>query len=676
MKKKVYSAVILLSLAAPALVVAADKADDAAEVHGVVELGVRGVNTNGDKAKAQEFRDQDDSVLGNIQLDALKGAYYFEFDGKNIGLDDQSYEGKGGDYNKFKYKFDYDEFTHNYGFGDITPYLGIGTSQITPVASPATKSTWTPLDYSVEHKKYGGEVEISMDSPYFVNIGVERREQSGLLPFGQYRPTPAEVAEPISNTTNDVHLKAGYRGESLMTSITGSLSSFANDFKYMNTSSTTNNLDNLATFAPDNRSGKLGVDLTYRDLPLHSVFAAAASYSRLTDDYSAVDLGLPAVYVPATGKWTLGGATGYNTNVFNGQVDNTAFSTAISSNPIDKLDTKIYYRYMGRDNKSDLVNYSTTNNAKELLSYNMSTAGLDIGYRLPQKTKLTGGYEYQSMDRSTPNGTNLYPTDTTRKGSEYIQIKNSILDWLTAKLGYTHTKQDSGSFGAITTTTPFAYMDQSSNAWKLGFDLYPVDRLDLGLAYTYKKIKYDDPVRSRIADTQQSTYLDATWHVYGKATLTGTVGFETVSTDTSGYYNPSTYTQTTDDDFWSYGLVANVPGLLDDKLTLNFSWQYQKSDGGIDFNNGPTTTYQNITDSNDYTKKTLEAKATYALAPKLGMTVGYLYEKLKSSDYAYDNFTNILTNTAGSTTYYDFSGLYANQSYEANIGYVMLKYAF
>ena len=103
MKKKIYSAVILLSFAVPAMSVAEEAGQT--QIHGTVELGAMGVNVNGDEARFNEFRDLDDSVTSNIQLDALKGAYHFQLDGENIGRDDQSFQLKGGKYRKFKYKF-------------------------------------------------------------------------------------------------------------------------------------------------------------------------------------------------------------------------------------------------------------------------------------------------------------------------------------------------------------------------------------------------------------------------------------------------------------------------------------------------------------------------------------------------------------------------------------------
>ena len=131
----------------------------------------------------------------------------------------------------------------------------------------------------------------------------------------------------------------------------------------------------------------------------------------------------------------------------------------------------------------------------------------------------------------------------------------------------------------------------------------------------------------------------------------------------------SVYTQKINDDFWTYGLAANVSAT--DKLSFNLSWQYQESDGEVNFGNNVTgTPLEDIKHSDDYTKKQLAAKAIYAIDPKLKMTLGYLYEKFEYQDANYQNYTNVVD----SAFYY--SGLYANPDYEANVGYLMASYGF
>jgi len=696
MKKKIYSAVIVLSLAVPALAAATD--ENKAEVNGTVELGVRGVGTNGDKARFQEFRDAREGFIGGMQVDALKGAYHLELDALNPGADDQSFQLKGGEYGNFKYKFNYNEMTHNYGFDAITPYTGIGTQTLVRVATPTDTSTWTKFDYAVDHKSYGGELELSLHSPFYVTFGAEKREQTGLRPYSAltYRNggtrNYVELPEPISNSTDNLNMKAGYLGESITASVSGTLSSFKNDNKYFqgNFETFTNTAsDNNVVLAPDNDYYRIAGDLSWRDLPLGSTLATGLSHANLNNSFSATD-----VYGANTA--TILAATPFsgalNRTTFDGDIDYTNASIVLSSHPLDKLDTKIYYNYLERNNKSSFISYGAasalTNNAKELLSYEKNTAGIDLGYRLPNKNKLEAGYEYLKIDRSTalPAYTaagNFYRyanPESTTDDSVYVGLKNSALDWLTAKIRYKRLERNSdlnidGVVAPTIYTTRFDATDKTMDEWKLSFDFYPVDSLDLGVNYTYAHNDYDWNNSSRNDDKRQNVYFDATWRAAKAFSLNGFVGFEKTDIDvnhrTTLALTPDR-AEKTHDDFWTYGLAANLEAT--DKLTLNLSWQYEKSDGAVDFTQLAATTYTNVTESDDYTKKRLEAKAIYAIDPKLKMTLGYLYEKLDYSDQGYLNYTNLVAGGGPNGDY--LSGLYANPNYEANIGYVMVAYGF
>ena len=679
MKKKIYSAVIVLSLAAPAMVIAAE--ENKAEVHGQVELGVRGVDNNGNDAFFQEYRDLDDGFIGGLQLDALKGGYHLELDAKNPGTDDQSFQLKGGEYENFKYKFKYNEMPHNYTFDAITPYTGLGTHNLTIVGTPADTSTWTKFDYAVDNKDYGGEVEFSFKSPFYVKFEAERRERDGLRPYS-FRSGPAEVPEPISHTINNLNLKGGYLGESISASLSGLLSTFDNDQKNFFVGSTAS-IDNNVVLAPDNDYSKIAGDLAWRDLPLDSALAVGLSYAHQENDFSAADLGFTAAHLATL--------TNLNRTTFEGDIDYTNASIALSSQPLDKLDTKVYYRYTERDNKSSVISYgavpatASTNNARELLSYDTNSAGIDLGYQLPSKTKLDAGYEYLSTDRSTAlpaysAATTFYRYDnpeTTTDDTVYLGLKNSLLDWLTAKIKYTRLDRESDiNLSNVLLaaqplyTTRFDALDKTMDEWKLGFEFYPLERVDLGLEFKHQHHDYDENNSSRTDEKRQSVYTDVTWRAVQSATLSGFVGFEKTEIDANKRVDnelaPSRV-ETTDDDFWTYGLAAKIAAT--DKLAFNLSWQHQESDGALNFTSLDGDTYVNITEADDYTKKILEAKAIYAVDPQLKMTVGYIYEKLEYSDINYANYANIV-----GASYY--SGLYADPNYEANVGYLMVSYGF
>lgn len=663
MRKRIYSAAILLTLTVPGMVLAADELKS--EISGTVELGVRGVDNHNDSANFQEFRTMEDSLFGQVRFDVLKGGYHFQFEAKDPGTEDQSYLLRGGNYGMFKYLFEYREMPHNYTFDAVTPATGIGDTSIQfPAAVPAPPpAAWNTFDYTVEHTRYGGEVEVSLKSPFYINIGADKQEQSGLRPYSVR--LPAEVPEPVSSTTDTLHLKGGYLGETVTASLTGSLSSFTNDHKYMSWNFPDGSGTDITVFSPDNDYGKLAADFTWRQLPLGSVLALAGSVAHLENSYNANDVGfnvanptiIPLAYLP------------FNQLKFKGDVDYTSVSAAITSRPLAKLDSKLYYRYLDRDDQSTVISYAAgtpapVSNAGGVLSYQKDEAGIDLGYRLPAKNKLQAGYGHQDMDRSSRAGS-ATPTDSTADDTIYIKLKNTSLDWLTSKVGYKHVERDSGS---LTSPTPFYYQDQTRDEWQLGLDLSPLESVDVGFDFTYKHIDYAHAIDTLQDDKRKNVYLDLTWRATQALRFTGFVGFETVETDTNrvsvtAAATAPDYTLAGDDDFWTYGLSGSLTA--SEKLTLYLSWLYQNSDGSVEFDN---LAADEVSQWDDYTKHQLEAKATYAIDAKVTMTLGYLYEKLEYQDLSTADYPAL------GTTYY--SGLSADPDYEANVGYLLVAYGF
>jgi len=691
MMKKVYTAVLFLSLAAPGAAAAANEV----EVQGMVEGGVQGVDVrSNNSAKFQEFRDLDDGFIGMLQLDVLKGSYFLRLDAVNPGRDDQAVEFGGGEYESFKYKFYFDEMPHNYSFNSMSFVRGIGTNRLVSPSNPlnddaweTSTDTWSLFDYTVQHKKYGGEVKISLRSPFYVTVGAERREQEGTRPFSTRENL--EVPNPISYTTDNLHLATGYLGKNISASLSGFISSFSNDNKFLYwedpnpSGGDPANIPQNAVLDPDNDFTKLAGDFSWRGLPLRSALAVAASYANLDNSVSASEINVNAATIGSDFN-TL------NQTTFDGDIDYTSLSITLVSMPMERLNSRLYYRYLNKDNNSSRIFYDAEqgDNAKELLSFEKNTAGIELGYRLPYRTKVNAGYEYMNIDRSTPqpayiNGTTLFyrydnPASTT-DNTVFVKLKNSSLDWLTARLKYKHLERDSDYTGMYDPyqgqgVTRFDAADKSMDEAKLGFELYPLDSLSFGLDFTYQINDYDDNRETRTDDERKNVYLDMAWHAARKATLSVFVGYETIETGANRITDLETdtapvYAQTVDDDFWTYGITLYAPDVVD-KLSFNVSWQYQKSDGEVNFDNGLTgTSLENIEESDDYTKKTLEAKAIYAIDPKLSMTVGYLYEKFEFSDIAFANYMYIL-----GTDYY--SGAYFDQNYEANLGYLMLRYGF
>jgi hypothetical protein len=224
-----------------------------------------------------------------------------------------------------------------------------------------------------------------------------------------------EFPEPVDYTTDDLFLKAGYQGRAITVGLSGSLSSFDNANKFLNYEDLPNDpTPQTNALAPENDYSKLAADLSWRGLPANSVLALGGSYARLENDFAMSDINFDITNTDHTGG---GDFTGTSTT-FAGEIDYKTGSVALTSNPFARLDSKIYYIYQDKDDKSNIISYTDAaaeiiSNAGALLGYQKRNAGVDLGYRLPFKTKVEAGYEYLDIDRDLWQHFETTPRETT-----------------------------------------------------------------------------------------------------------------------------------------------------------------------------------------------------------------------------------------------------------------------
>ena len=216
--RKIPAALVLTALAA------AVPAALAQQVTGSVSLG--GIATDVDERnpwRLHEYRDLDDGVIAGFRLRADYGSWYHNLFGENLGRDDQFLEARGGRYGLFKYRLYADDVIHNWTFNAITPFSGVGSSNLvfTGTAPSTDVSTWNPFDYTQQHKNVGGFAEVTpgVDSPLYFRVTGNRKKTEGIRPLGQAGGSPGgpvyELPMPLDRTTSDISGEAGYSSKTM-----------------------------------------------------------------------------------------------------------------------------------------------------------------------------------------------------------------------------------------------------------------------------------------------------------------------------------------------------------------------------------------------------------------------------------------------------------------------------
>ena len=116
MQSRAFLLVMILSLASCWNAFAQDRT-----LRGEVSLTPAQVNTKGNRAKFNEYRDLRDGVYGHIGLHYDAGKTYLDFRADDMGYRDQEYKLGGGGRGSYSYYLGYDEIPHNLGLS-TTPH--------------------------------------------------------------------------------------------------------------------------------------------------------------------------------------------------------------------------------------------------------------------------------------------------------------------------------------------------------------------------------------------------------------------------------------------------------------------------------------------------------------------------------------------------------------------------
>ena len=653
-----------------------------------------------DPSKLNEYRDLDSGGLLGFEVRGRGDQYYLNAYGENIGRDDMYLDLNGGQYGVFKYRLYDSEMRHNLGSGPgaISPFTGIGGANLGGPLPNTNPATWNTFDHSYKRRDLGGMIEYQTQSPWYFRTDAKEVTRKGINVFaGAAGTNPGQGAvdlpSPIDYTTRDAWLEAGYstkRGHFAINVMNSKFSNGNQQLNWFNANAGVGPGTDTTNLPPDNDMWRLSANGNLRQLPGHSTLAGRLTYSKLESDAS----------IPAANLWGNTGAAG----VFNGKMEKMTASVSLNSNPMDKVDTKLYVNWVDDKNKSTQVTFvptgslsgcilSGTTCAPELFAYKKNNLGIEAGYRLNRENRLRGGYDYVDIERERIDFI------ANKDNTLFVEWKNSSFENVTGRLKYQHLsrrsdyQQPSAAAIAGNPLEPFIrrydLANREQNLIKLVLDVTPVPMVDLGFEAIYKKNDYKDTLIGRTDDDRQEYYASISFGdpnkvrvlLFGDVEFMEYNSFHRVGTGpTAG--NPfapataSTYNwgMKNKDKAWQLGVGADFVPM--NRLKVNTSLIYAETNGTADFTvqQGGIPAVRVPIGNFDNTRRTsFNVKGIYNVDKHWELTGGYSYEKYTYNDIGY-NDTQYVIGAGGTATY--FTGQNSFQPYTANIFYLIGKYTF
>jgi len=690
------------------------------------EVGVAGRITDGedDSAKAQEYRDLDSDVYGDLKVKYDKeDEYFFEVTGKNIGRDDQHYTAAGGRYGTFKIEASYDELTHRFADDAETIYSGTGSDDLTlrgtkqdvPFPNRANRlnalsANAKSVDIDLKRKKVEVNADVAAYDPLNFRVEFGREHKDGSRPFfGSFGlDNTEEIPEPIDYDTTEVKFIGEYAQKPFYVNVSYYFSLFENntdtltwDNPFRATDAVGQPSKGLIDLAPDNHYHNVSVSGSYMKIPLKTRVSATASWGWMIQDDDLVP------YTTNTALTTPSGEDASDPNSLpeksaDGEVITSLYHVLLTSSPVKLVHLKGKFRYFEYDNNTDQINFpgfvpaddffvtpdapGATSIVNLPTSYKKTTVGGDLGFDLFEKTRLTLGYTFEQTKRT--NREVDKQDDQIFGGS----LDTNLLSWLDLRASYERTDRDIDDYdfdvylesGQDLEQLPglrkYDEADMTRDRFRFQATAYPWEPVALSTSFTYGEDDFDDSPYGLLEDKHYIFTLETDYTVSDRLNLHAFYSYEYYKNRQKDFGEvPSS--PVVDADWFSRSEdIVNTVGagvqavLIPEKLDLDISYSFSDVDGKIDFHT-PAVDTDDFNTVDETTIHILETKLHYTAWKPLVFTLGHMYEKFDYDDYNKDGFTNVPTDSGGNSNGAYLMGTLP-EDYEVNVVYLRVTYRF
>jgi len=549
------------------------------EISGAAEIGglPTSLSGSGGRAGFEQYRDIPSFVVPEIQLDIgrKKNDYYLEFEGTDVGQDDQNYQLRFGRRGLVDVEYEWDQIPHFFSNNTAaTPYV-TNNGNFTLSSKPAStagadvrdwvNTTARSLDLSQENRLSKFRINFTPRPGWRFTGGFNYQSTEGKRAFGslfgssagQYNIT--ELAEPIDYETYNIDVGGEYAGKvwgkpwsvglkyfnSLFYNQTSTLkwdnpinpgigAACTDDAAYSNTAGTGPCRGQLDLY-PDNRSHTIALS-GGTALPAKTNFMGTFSYSwRLQDDS----------FLPFTVNTALAQPT-ISASDLGGDVRPLLLNLTFTNNYFKKLGVKAFYRFYDLDNKSTSVSLpggyirndsSAVGSALQSAPYEYSknNFGLSGSYKLFRSLTAKFEYLFENFHRSSSREVLTQNTNTFGPTLDYTPTP-----WLLIRGSYKRVLRDAPGYDAgrqvaiFVDSTPddlredrldalrkYSQASRDDDRVRLFTQITPMDNLMFHVAFDFDNAYYGNSDVGRTSTVGYSPSVGINYRPWERVTLFG-----------------------------------------------------------------------------------------------------------------------------------------------------------
>lgn len=623
-------------------------------------------------------------------------AFYLEMQGRNLGLENRSFELEAGSQGRYGATLNFGQIPHYLQQDALTPYSGEGSSILslpptwpTLAANAGTSamplaSTLRPIDLKTERERFGGGLFWLPRENWRFDVDyrneTKRGTQTTFGMFGENGGNPGSVALPevIDYETNEVDATANYSSGNLQFQAMYSGSFF-------NSGETALRWENAYTggiegfgpnpwtdipdegqmaLAPDNQAHNFTLSGGYSVSPTTRITGSVGYGIMLQDEnFLPFTINTPAIPTP----------TPLPRTSLDGEINTLRGDIGISSRFSERIDVSGRYRYSERDNKTPRGQYAYVPNdvgtqgsngtrVNTPHSFTQHLVNLDGGYRLGDYSKVSLGYEYDNMERT------FSERDKTEEHTIEAKLSGRATETIDGWLSYSFAMRDGDAYignaplrestfpdpgAAAFENNPdlrkYNLADRTRNEVRAAANWMTSDALALSFGANYSFDDYDETDfgltegeniggKADLSYRASDSLTTYAYYAYDQMGFVQTgsrfTGGETPPVDATRFWSIDTT-----DEIHTLGAGLVWSGLVENvKLTLDYAFSLGHTSydvtGGTGANGAGTA--DDLPDV-DTAIHSVNLTADYEASEAVTFRIAYLFEYYDSEDFELDN---------------------------------------
>jgi MtrB/PioB family decaheme-associated outer membrane protein len=558
------------------------------------EWDLGGIYVSDPTPKFADYRGLDDDgwylEAGGDSSYRNESGYYFDFYGRNLGLDSRQLSMRGGKQGSYELHARYSEIPRYLGHGTVTPYAGVGTDTLVlPAAwNSGGQAVFMPANLESKRKTMGAGFSVKFGGAWLLDADFERQSKDGTQKFsgGLFAINGALFPAPIDYTTQIFDLGLQYTADRGQVRLEVMGSDFDNGYPAV----TWDNPIPLgfgdeisrSALAPDNQFHQLALTGAFRFSPRFRISGKVA-LGQAEQDAAF----LPYSINPAFADRPLPRES------LDGKVETFVYNAAgrLYLRLADRLDLTGQYKVTDRDNQtpSDIYTpvllevWNSKPRANRIYSYYREQAWLELRYRPTYQLRLNAGAKRDERER-----TNQEISDST-EDSFWGEVQYTPWGWLDARIKYTRLTRDTGLHeqqgnydrAEHPLMRKFNLADRDRRRATLEFDILPTDRLSFNLSYYVTNDDYTESVIGLTEGEEVSINLDINFVVDSDTSIYAFVTRDEIESELAGAgdFEAAPWNAETVDDILTFGL--GIDGRFGEKWAYGFNYLYSESDGEI-----------------------------------------------------------------------------------------------